>query len=486
MPIKSEPGPGPLPRLRAGPSRRGLALVLALAFAGLAMLALFVTFGLPAYVAPSTVVAPATVAAPPVPAERRGPDASQGDADRLLAEALRRVARLEGEGARIWARDVVGGTSFPHAQAELDKASALHDRRQYAESLPVFNDVIARLDRLAETKSERFRLALASGQKALSDLDAPLAVAQLEIAVAIDSGQPQARLLERARALPEVLEKLTQGERAEAAGDLPGAREGYAAAVRLDPDFEPARTRLGRVEALIATSDYRAAVSEGFARLNEGNLRGAQSALDRARRINPRAGEIEDLRQRISVASQTAALDRLRVQSEQLERQEKWSDALKVYDQAAALDANAAFVSRGRARAQHLSQLHAAIDQYLSEPSRLQSSDPRAHAKTLIAQAGASGEPGQVLATKRQQLAQLIAVAETPVPVLLKSDRNTDVELYRVGKLGTFETRRLDLPPGKYTAVGSRAGFRDVRVQFEIMPASREETVTIQCTEAIR
>lgn len=56
------------------------------------------------------------------------------------------------------------------------------------------------------------------------------------------------------------------------------------------------------------------------------------------------------------------------------------------------------------------------------------------------------------------------------MPVQLASDNLTDVQIYRVGRLGSFESRQIELLPGKYTAVGTRAGYRDVRREFTIIP----------------
>ncbi|MES2604155.1 MAG: hypothetical protein V4603_04410, partial [Pseudomonadota bacterium] len=63
------------------------------------------------------------------------------------------------------------------------------------------------------------------------------------------------------------------------------------------------------------------------------------------------------------------------------------------------------------------------------------------------------------------------------------------VTLYRVGDMGMFKSQNITLLPGSYTAVGVRAGYRDVRQEFVValdgtingQPAS----VTVSCTEAI-
>lgn len=468
----------------------GAAVMLAALTAG----TLFVAFLLPTYMTspPDSVVAPAQSTPVPSPAPsaaqqmiRAAVDADRPEAEKLLAEALRRIAKLEGEGARIWGNVAVDGLSLAGAEETLTKANSFYDRQQYKESLPPFRDAIATFDRLAESKPERFRRAMSAGEQAFASGDAATARSQFEIAVALMPGDAAAaRSLERARTLPEVLANMARGQSAESSGALTAARDAYRIAVSLDGDFAAARESLARVETQIAANDYRAAVSDAHTRLNQGDLRAAQAALDRARRINPNAPELADLRQRLQTAAQIAGLARLSTQATELERQEKWSDAVKAYDQALGLDPNAAFARSGRARAQHLAQLHAALDQYIAEPARLQSGDPRNHARTLLAQA--ESETGPMLSAKRRQLAELIAAAETPVPVLLKSDQSTEVTLQRIGRLGTFELRRIELPPGRYLAIGSRAGYRDVRVPFEVSATPRTEPIVVQATEPIR
>jgi hypothetical protein len=69
--------------------------------------------------------------------------------------------------------------------------------------------------------------------------------------------------------------------------------------------------------------------------------------------------------------------------------------------------------------------------------------------------------------------------------VTLVSDNATEVTVYRVGELGTFAARELELKPGRYTAVGSRRGFRDVRETFTVLPGRENGPVTVVCVESI-
>ena len=82
-------------------------------------------------------------------------------------------------------------------------------------------------------------------------------------------------------------------------------------------------------------------------------------------------------------------------------------------------------------------------------------------------------------------LDRLIELATTPIQVTLISDEETEVTVYRVGELGSFATMELALAPGRYTAVGQRRGYRDVRQTFNVLPGNDPAPITIVCAERI-
>ena len=55
--------------------------------------------------------------------------------------------------------------------------------------------------------------------------------------------------------------------------------------------------------------------------------------------------------------------------------------------------------------------------------------------------------------------------------------------IYKVGRLGAFERRELNLRPGRYTIVGSRDGCRDVRKEIVLSPDMAP--VAVRCEERI-
>lgn len=475
------------------PSTRKMVVSAAL-LAALAAVAAYVVLALPDRVQqasmPTPSAGPASVAAPPPqqPIAAAVPASAPADKERLAADAsraaaLQKLAKLEGEGARVWGAEEFAGTSMSQIDQVLAKANA---GRASDQTIAAYVDAGQQLDRLADSKSERLARAMAEGSAALGRLDAPSAVKQFTIAAAAAPGNVEAeRGLERSRKLPEALESVAAGDAAVAARDLQAAKAAYQRASEIDPGLVIAREKLRETDAQISSQAYQSAVSEAVARLREGNTKAAETALARAQRVRPNGPELAELRTQIAAASKLSEIRRLQGAAEAMERQEKWSEAAKAYEQVLALDANAAFAGRGLEQARHLAALHGLIDGYLASPDRLQSSEPRSHAQAVLGQA-TSAEAGPVLRGKASRLTELLAAAQAPVPVTLRSDNATQVEILRVGPVGIFERHSLSLIPGRYTAVGRRTGYRDVRVQFELARAEQPPEIVVQCIERIR
>jgi hypothetical protein len=125
------------------------------------------------------------------------------------------------------------------------------------------------------------------------------------------------------------------------------------------------------------------------------------------------------------------------------------------------------------------------VERYIDDPERLESAAPLANAGRLLEALKGLPDSGPVLDRKLAALARLIAQASTPVAVVLHSDEQTDVTLYKVGRFGRFSQRQLQLLPGRYTAVGARAGYRDVRVEFRVAPGVSAGPIMIRCEERI-
>jgi hypothetical protein len=138
-------------------------------------------------------------------------------------------------------------------------------------------------------------------------------------------------------------------------------------------------------------------------------------------------------------------------------------------------------LARSRDRARLDKQFRAAID----DPQRLSDVAVAEATAQMLQMAKKISPRGPVLDSQIDKLEYLLKQANTPVTIALRSDQQTEVVVYKVARLGKFDQRELSLRPGTYTAVGSRMGYRDVRVEFTVEPEGTTPAVSITCTEAI-
>jgi tetratricopeptide (TPR) repeat protein len=480
---------GPTPQqLRSEGFRRGL---VAATFVILLLGAGFVFFLLPRWVERSAGT-PATAAPPAVPAEPApAPAEPQKDLERLAAvkrdfeelrpTVLRRLEGLEARSAAVW-----GGAAFARGKRALADADAAFGRREHEAALASLRAADTDLAATEKLAAEQLRSALSGGAAALEQGDAATARAQFERALQIEPGNAVAkRGLERTATLGEVTVLLAEARAAEERGDGAAAEAAYRKALALDRDTRPARDGLARLQAQAGSAAFAAAMSQGLDGLARRDYAAARAAFERAGRIRPGAPEVADGLAQVERALGDRTLAAHVEAAQQAERGERWAEALAEYRKALAVDRNLALAQQGVERAEPRAMLDAELKAYLERPERLFSPDVRAAARTAVARAGSFSEPGSALSRQIAAVEALITDAETPQRVAITSDNQTEVTVYRVGRIGTFERKELELLPGRYTVVGIRPGFRDVRRELTLLPGREAPTLAIRCEEPI-
>jgi hypothetical protein len=470
--------------------RRGLVWT---AFAALVVAAILVIFALPRWVQP-----------PPVATAPPAEDPAAAQAARAAAQAarqrdLKRLAELKREYEQLLpsvrgrldalvarAAGEWGGEAFARARRTFDGAAQKFAARDYEPALAELKRVAADLTTTEKAAEAALRAALEAGSAALESGAAADAERQFALALKLKPGHAQAtRGLERAKALDEVRRLLAEAARVEGEGRSDDAAALYRKTLALDRDATPAQQGLARIQSAQSGSAFAAAMSQGLSALAAGNLDEAGAAFERAGRIRPGAPEVQDGLAQVARARGDAGITTHLAAAERAEREERWQTALEAYRQALAIDPNLLAAQEGAERAEPRAAIEAQLNGYAARPERLFSTEVRGAARAALHQARSINPAGPVLRGQIDKVTALVESAEVPVAVSLNSDNQTDVTIYRIGRIGMFDRKDMELLPGRYTIVGTRSGFRDVRREVTVLPGQTPPPVAIRCEEPI-
>lgn len=315
---------------------------------------------------------------------------------------------------------------------------------------------------------------------------APVAAAPRMPAAAPEpaAAQPPAAAADTGSAAP-LAERLAAGERLSAAGELAAALSEFQEALRLDPQSQPAHAGLDRVKARIRAEEFRRWMAEGFAALNAGDPDQANARFLKAKALRPESPEAAEALAQAEGLRRTARIEALQTQALAADRREEWAAALSAYEEALALEPTLRFAQQGRERAAALLAWERRIAFYTAQPAVLDSDARLGDAVGLLQELQSAAPESARLRTAADQLAALVRTAQTPLRVLIESDQLTEVSVYRVGRLGRFASRQLNLRPGIYTVVGSRDGYRDERLELVVRPGPEPIRVSIHCKAKI-
>lgn len=226
-------------------------------------------------------------------------------------------------------------------------------------------------------------------------------------------------------------------------------------------------------------------MTAGFLALDAGQFGAARRAFNEARALKPASAEPRDGLLQVEQAGRLRSIRTLQSDAETAEREENWPAAVRLYTEMLKQDDKLALARDGLRNARARVALDETLARYLDDPDVLTNPQELKAASGVLTRMSAIEPRGPRLAEQRDALTAALKRAATPVKVELVSDELTDVAVYKVGKLGQFDRTTLVLRPGLYTAVGTRVGFRDVRLEFRVAPEDPPGPVIVRCEEPI-
>lgn len=460
-------------------------------FGLLLVLAAGVFFILPRYVGPAqppapVLVTPSTPAASAItgslsPFEEAQRLRQREAAQNSLARLLELQAQLEERNIENWA-----AAEF---EAGLDLArqgDEAYRKQEFETAGNLYQQGVDALQTLLDSEQPRFDAFLAEGQSALDAGDARSASEAFTQALAIRPGNSTAQQgLQRAGVLDQVVQLLAAGRERQSAGAFDAARAHFEEAQALDPSNAGIGAALRELDSAIANSAYATAMSRGYAALQAGRAAEAEEAFREAGTMRPGSAEVETALQQARDAATTARIKIHMDAASGFEAEENWAAALREWQSALAADPNLVVAQQGQRRAGNRRDLDVFLATVIREPLRLADEEIYQQTVQLLRDLQGFEPKGPRLAGQVAEVETLMAQARVPVTVQLASDGQTEVTLLRVSTLGKFTRQTRELLPGQYVAVGARPGYRDVRVEFTVMPGTAPGTVTVVCNETI-
>ncbi len=399
------------------------------------------------------------------------------EAEQSLADFLGAQKELDRRGAAEW-----GGDAYTQMVQLSQEADDFFLGENYIRASAKYIEATAKAKELAAQTDEVLRRLLDQASLAIAEGDGKTAQRQFEVALRIDPGNESARHgLERAKNVEAVMALLTSGEGYEENNNLSFALTDYQEALRLDPESKAAREAFDRVKALIAEEKFQQLMSAGLTAYHKHDYQRARSALLEAQAFKPDSRQVREALAQVNEAIRLNRMAELRQEAMAAEQAEDWQQALEQYLAVLEMDPQIRFAIQGRDRSLEQIRIAKRLNFYLESPSVLESERHLANAQLLLKQVEGVEPKGFLLRAKMEKLDQLVAIAQTPVKVILVSDNLTNVAVYRIGKLGRFDVRDMYLRPGTYTVMGARDGYQDFRQKIVVKPDQQPLRVTVIC-----
>ena len=379
---------------------------------------------------------------------------------------------------------------FNIALENISIGDDLYREGEYLRSIKQYREALDQLNNLKEDAAKIIESTIISANNNIEKLDSELTVEQtinsINLAFAIDKNNESIKLLkERSLKLPDLFNKVMQSDQFISEQKYEDAFSVLSEAIMLDPYRKKTKTSMENLNKQIKEKTFIEFMSEGFEAMDQNNFSSARKVFNEALKTYPERPDVYDaLNQLESRESSFQIKERIK-NAEANENLENWSEAKKEYE--ALLESDNSLVSL-KARLINVrirAELDEQLENLINNPLTLRSDELHQKAKKLLKTAQGINQRGAKLEKQIENVSKIIVQARNPIPVNFFSDNKTKVTIFKVGSLGLFEKRTIELVPGKYVALGQRIGFRDVRLDFAIEPNEVDKNISIMCVESI-
>lgn len=402
-------------------------------------------------------------------------------AEELLLQIIEKQEVLQQQAVNKWADE-----EFKHA-LNLGATGDENFRKQnFLQAIEAYQDAVEALSKLEQQIAPTLAKHLEQGELALTQVEKETAIFHFSIAQAIEANNQQASIgLQRSETIIELFALLEKGGNIEAANRLQDALLIYQQAKELDSFSPEAKIAYDRVNSRLTEQKFKQFIASAYRALKAKQYEDARSSFQQAQTLLPNSDEPKQGLSKIAQAIQQEKLTALRAEALHFEDNEEWNYAAESYQQILTLAPNSSFAKNGMQNAQQHFALLNKLDAYINDELRLSTSQVADEANKLLQEITQLDIPGDKITQRADRLKVMLVRASQPISITLESDNLTNIVVFKIAKFGKFESKQLQLKPGKYTLVGSRPGYRDIRKVLLVTADMQEKVFTVRCEEQI-
>ena len=402
-------------------------------------------------------------------------------AEALLSELLIKIESLKLKGILFWGM----GEWEEVLLAQQGGDSAFIEKKydvaadQYRQALQMLSDMEISIPSVLSN-------ALKSGKTSILDGNKDDAIANFEIALAIDGNNSEAKQgLDRALKLDQVLERTEKGEVKYGMGEYELAIETFEDALSIDPNWEPAKNGLNRAKQSFEEKLFQGSISKGYQYLVNESFDEAQRLFEQALSIQPSSLEAQQALDEVNLKRIASLTKSLKYKGLIAEVNEEWGQAKDFYEEILAIDPNIEEVKESHNRVESRILLDDEMISIIARSNFYNDNKVLGQAQAILQTAKSIERIGPKMEESIQKLDSLIQIALVPIDVLFESDQLTEVTIFKVDQMGSFQQKIVSLRPGIYTARGSRRGFKDETIRFRVEPNKQNQRIRIICNNKI-
>ena len=400
----------------------------------------------------------------------------------MINEIQIKISNLEKKNVNQW-----GESPFTRAKETFEIGYRSFQASKISKSVEELNLSLEVLNTLLEEGDLIFNKGLNLGQKYLKDGNAALSIENFKNAEIIDNTDPKViEGLSRAMVYDDIINQLRVAKELITVEQLDQAFDIITSAYNLDKKNPIAQNSLEDIKKLILEREFNLAINKGQKAIEQSNIEVGVKSFNKALDLKPNSPQAKKGLSEILLIDKQIRIKNLLEEASLFEDQENWISAMSSYTKILDEDYSIKDAQQGFKRTNSINELEKKIKLYISDPSRLSTPAIKSDAEDLIIDSSnlINRDKAPEFFSLRNKLKDIIFYIDKPRPVRFISDNSSILIITGLGEVEPFDSKTINLKPGKYEIRARKRGFVEKRIEIEINPIDNKE-IYIACNERI-